>query len=387
MASASESQRVVIVGGGPAGASTAITLSNRGLKPVVLETRQRPEFKVGECLPPGTGLILQQLGLKGQLKTDGHLPSYGNRSVWGTHTPVERDFIFGTQGHGWQLDRAGFETALMNRARASGADWRCGTRLVKCAWQHNRWTLVVRTERGDATLEADFVVDATGRAARLARRLGARQKRYDRLVGVAVLLESQRGEGVKECFTLVEAVRNGWWYSARLPDEKLMVVYFTDSDLLNHEALKTSGWFALLKETEQTNNRVSEGYYSPEAVPHVHAANGSRLDVMAGERWLAVGDAAAAYDPLSSYGISSALGSGFYAAAAIVEFFARSPDALPAYTRAVEQAFAHYLILHREAYALERRWPGEVFWRRRHELGGQSDEISEQAALLASGAT
>ena len=367
MASVSKPQRVVIVGGGPAGASVAITLANRGLTPIILESRQQPDLKVGECLPPSAGPILQQLGLSEQLQRDGHLPSYGNRFVWGTPTPVERDYIFGTQGHGWQLDRARFEATLMNRARTDGADWRCGTRLVKCIWQHGCWTLIVKTPSGDSTLEADFVVDATGRASRLARQVGARQLRHDRLVGAALLLKSQRGEGIKESFTLVEAVRSGWWYSGRLPDEKLMAVYFTDSDLLDRKVLKTSGWFALLRETEHTHSRVREGNYKTLAEPHVLAAHAARLDVIAGERWLAVGDAAAAYDPLSSYGISSALGGGFYAASAIVDSFAGSRDALPAYMRIIEQAYAQYLIVHQETYALERRWPDELFWKRRHE--------------------
>lgn len=367
MASVSEAQRVVIIGGGPAGASVAITLANRGLRPIILETQQGPEFKVGECLPPSAGPILHQLGLSEPLQRDGHLPSYGNRSVWGTPTPVERDFIFGTQGHGWQLDRARFEATLMTRARTEGADWRCGARLIRCVWQNECWSLIVRTATGDTTLEADFVVDATGRSSRLARRMGAQQIRYDQLVGVAFLLKSQRGEGIKESFTLVEAVRSGWWYSARLPDEKLMVVYFTDGDLLDHKVLKTSGWFALLRETEQTSKRVLEGDYTPAAEPHVHAAHGARLDMIAGERWLAVGDAAVTYDPLSSYGISSALGAGFYAASAIIDSFAGSREALPAYGRMIEQAFDQYLIMYHDYYALEQRWPDELFWKRRLE--------------------
>jgi flavin-dependent dehydrogenase len=370
MSPVSESRRVVVVGGGAAGASVAINLAGQGLVPVVLETLREPESKVGECLPPAATPILQRLGLADQLQRDGHLPSYGNRSVWGAPVPVERDFIFGTQGHGWQLDRARFEARLTNRARAEGVDWRGGVRLVECAWQQGEcWTLNVRTPSGDATLEADFVVDATGRASRLARRMGARQLRYDRLVGTALLLQSRSGKGIKDSFTLVEAVRSGWWYSARLPCEKLMVVFFTDHDLLDHEVLKTDGWFALLRETGHTSERVRAGDYEPSGEPRVLAAHGSRLDVVAGERWLAVGDAAAAYDPLSSYGISAALGAGVYAASAILDSFAGSPDALPAYRRTIDQAFAQYLLRHDEYYALERRWPEELFWKRRHAHG------------------
>ncbi|MEA2176291.1 MAG: hypothetical protein QOD00_3883 [Blastocatellia bacterium] len=372
MASRAQAQRVVIVGGGPGGAAVAITLAQKGLKPVILETRTGPELKVGECLPPGAGPIIERLGLSDNLHQDGHLPSYGNRSVWGTSSPVERDFIFGTQGHGWQLDRLKFEAALANKAREDGADWRYGSKLVQCSWQNEHWALDVQTPSGNETLEADFVVDATGRRSRLARQLGARQIRYDRLVGVALMLQSRTGPGIRECLTLVEAASSGWWYSARLPGEKLMVVYVTDSDLLDHEASKTRGWFALLEETEQTLRRVSEGDYGPLMEPRILQANGARLDMVAGERWLAVGDAATAFDPLSSYGISSALGSGFYAASAIVDFFAGSHTALPAYSRIIEQAYAQYLLMHYEHYALEQRWPDELFWRRRHERSWSS---------------
>lgn len=366
MASVSTAQRVVIVGGGPAGAAVAITLAKRGLRPVVLETRPGPQLKVGECLPPSASPILERLGIRDRLGLDGHLPSYGNRSVWGSATPVERDFIFGTQGHGWQLDRLKFEAALAHEAHADGADWRYDSRLVNCSWRNGRWLLLVRTPSGEETLEADFVVDAGGRPAYLARQLGARQLRYDRLICAALLLKTQSGEGIKECFTLVEAVASGWWYSARLPDEKLMVIYATDSDLLDHGALKTDGWFALLEKTSHTRGRVNEGDYLPFNGPRILQANGARLETVAGERWLAVGDAATAYDPLSSYGISSALGAGFYAASAIIDFLAERGDALAAYRRIIDKAYEQYLLMCAEHYALERRWPDEPFWHRRH---------------------
>jgi flavin-dependent dehydrogenase len=163
-----------------------------------------------------------------------------------------------------------------------------------------------------------------------------------------------------------------------------MVIYFTDSDLLEHKVLKRNGWFTLLREAEHTGNRVREGDYSSLAEPHVLAAHGAQLDVIAGDRWLAVGDAAAAYDPLSSYGISSALGAGFYAASAIVDFFTGNVDALSNYRRIIEQAYAQYLILHREYYALERRWPDELFWQRRQEPNRQHHKLAQQDCLKQS---
>lgn len=360
-------RRVIIIGGGPAGATAAIVLARRGLNPLVFEAHYGPQAKIGECLPPGVNPLLQQLKLDDQLHNDGHLLSYGNRSVWGSTTPVERDFLLGTRGYGWHLGRLKFEADLTCAARDAGVDWRYQHRLTDLVFQDQCWLLKVKTPAGNESFEAAFVVDATGRPARVARQLGVRQIQYDRLIGAAVLLKPRVGEGIKDSFTLVEAVASGWWYSARLPDSTLMAVYMTDSDLIDHATLRrTDGWSALLNETDYTRGRIGEGQYCPLAEPRLLPANTAHLTSIIGNCWLAIGDAAVAYDPLSSYGISSAMGAGFYAASAIADFLMGDRGALVAYASIIKRAFAEYLVRHQDRYCLEQRWADKAFWQRRH---------------------
>jgi flavin-dependent dehydrogenase len=96
------------------------------------------------------------------------------------------------------------------------------------------------------------------------------------------------------------------------------------------------------------------------------AADTSCLDQVASDGRVAVGDAAAAIDPLSSQGVYRALVSGKEAAAAIDAHLRGELEALIAYAHRVAMDFA--LDLHDRAnyYRYEGRWLDSPFWKRRH---------------------
>ena len=365
---------VVIVGGGPAGAAVALALARSGVSPIVLESQSSPRLKVGECLPPNINPLLDHFGLTERLRERGNLTSPGNQFVWGSDSLEERNFIFGTAGDGWRLDRQAFEEELMCAAVEEGARWRSGRRLVTCSREkRGRLELLVTGPRGIETYQADFVVDATGRNAQLARSLGARRVVYDRLIGIASYFPGLTGKETpseEDSFTLVEAVDSGWWYSSRLPDGKLNAVYMSDGDLLDHKGSiaprQADGWLALLNQAKYTCRRTCRYGGGLPTPPRIVAAHTVRLTTVAGNGWLAVGDSAAGFDPLASHGISMAMGSGFHAASAIVDYLNGRHDALRAYERLIDRAFAHYLLMRHDAYSREQRWSHEPFWHRRH---------------------
>ena len=364
---------VVIAGGGPAGAATALALARRGVSAVVLEAHSAPQMKVGESLPPTINPLLDHFGLSERLRRRGNLPFYGNRFVWGSNSTEERDFIFGTTGSGWRLDRATFEDELMRAASDAGARWHYSSRLLACSREKDkRFKLTVRASDRTESYQAKFVVDATGRSARLALSLGARRVMYDKLIGVAVLFpgseDGNTAASDDDSFTLVEAVSSGWWYSSRLPGGKLIVIYMTDGDLLDRLAVRdTGGWMALLNETKHTAERVLKYGSGSPSPPRILPAHTVRLTTVTGQGWLAAGDSAVGFDPLASHGISMAMGSGFHAASSIIDYLDGRDDALRVYERLIDRSFAEYLLMRHDAYRQEQRWPDELFWTRRHQ--------------------
>ena len=98
----------------------------------------------------------------------------------------------------------------------------------------------------------------------------------------------------------------------------------------------------------------------------VKQASSSRLQTIIGSNCLCLGDAACTYDPLSSYGITAAMGAGYYAACAINDYLKGNTDALLAYAYILEKRYGDYLNLIQAAYLAEQRWHTSIFWKRRH---------------------
>jgi flavin-dependent dehydrogenase len=362
--------RVVVVGGGPAGAATAIALAGLDPPPVVLEAAPGPQGKVGESIPPTANPVLARLGLSAGLASSA-LPAYGTRSAWGAAEAVETDFVFGTAGCGWRVDRDRFEVQAASVAIAAGVDWRSGVRLVDCSPRGaGGWTLRVMSRAGPQSYQTDAVVDASGRAARFARLVGARRIRYDRLVAAVSYCSTQSSphEADADSTTLVEAVPQGWWYSMFLPDHRLVTAFMTDADLLEETGARTAnGLCRLLDGAPLTSSRVTAASSDwSSRGPQIRPAHTSRLTDVTGSNWLAVGDAAITYDPLTSYGIVAALGQGVHAAATMVQHLTGAADALPQHARLIDRAFSRYLALLHDRYGNENRWCDAPFWQPRH---------------------
>src|SRR5260370_12826946 len=135
---------VLGVGSGPAGAPAALNLAPTH-DVLLIDFRQFTDsasnVPVGESLPPAARRLLTDMGLFESFLEQGHVPCYGNRSVWGGAHPIETDFLRDPDGHGWHLDRNRFDAWLRWAAVNRGATLHAPARLKAIARQTGLWNV------------------------------------------------------------------------------------------------------------------------------------------------------------------------------------------------------------------------------------------------------
>jgi flavin-dependent dehydrogenase len=354
---------VLIVGAGPAGATAALNLAPM-CRVVLVERRKDSPIRIGEALPPAARRLLHDMGLIDGFIAQGHAPYYGNHSIWGQTAPAETDFLRDPDGHGWHLDRARFDGWLRHAAVARGATLLMPARLLTVRRGDELWQVRLATSGGEETVSAAFAIDAGGRAAGLARQIGARRRVTDRLVcgwvqGFARPMG--RGSGL----TVVEAAEEGWWYTAPVPDGRRVLAFLTDSDLsAAHTAHDITRLTAGTVSAPEIRAILTESEFVPISGGFT-AAHSSVLEPCGGSRWLGAGDAGISFDPLSSQGLLHALFSGLAAAEAAHSCLAGDSHAVPRYRRLMNSIYQAYRRRLDFYYASESRWPSAPFWQRR----------------------
>jgi flavin-dependent dehydrogenase len=359
---------VCVVGGGPAGAVAAHVLASAGAR-VALIVRDRPQsaFAVGETVPAETRPLLDRLGIE-CLSADRHLPSAGTMVRWGSDAIHCREAILSPFGCGWHLDRPLFERQLLAAAVKSGAVLMEHCTRIAGTLGRAGWEFQIESAGRQIGVISNFAVDCTGRAARLAIDAGARRKIHDKLIAIWCIAAEAGDRLDADRRIYLESAPDGWFYSARIPNRRRVLAYFTDGDLCDASRLSSPAnfddyiayFFRLHTVFEGLRYRIMGGPF------RVNAASMNLVRAY-GERWIAAGDAAQAFDPLSSQGIITAIIGGNNAAAALIAIHAAEPCALEKLQTDLDAGYAAYLRDRQTYYRAEQRWVERPFWQRRHQ--------------------
>lgn len=307
---------VLVVGGGPGGATLAAYLARRGRRVLVLERDTFPRFHIGESLLPGSVQVFEELGLLPALEAR-FLRKDGAVFIDGptgreTRYPFAEAFKL-RHAHAYQVPRDEFDLLLLEHAVACGAEARYGWTVERMLLEDDRAVGVVARAPDGARHEirAALVADATGRDALRAHASRSQQKLpllertlalYGQFRGVP-RVEGPLGGDIR--IVLSPAC---WFWLIPFADGRTSVGAVLDpSAIVQAEGrADLDRTFATVRDACEPMRRLLEGA-EPTLPIRAIADFSYRVTEICGDGWLAVGDAAGFIDPLFSTGIHLAV--------------------------------------------------------------------------------
>ncbi len=323
---------VIVVGGGPAGSSTAALVAEADRKVLLVDREKFPRFRLGESLMPATYWTLERLGILDQMKCSG-FPEKHSVQFFGRAGRASAPYYFsavepGESAQTWQVKRLDFDHMMLRNAAAKGADVFEQVRVHEVLFEGDTAT-GIRAEFRDGSkrdIGAKVVVDATGQSALLAKKLKLRRTDpnlqhcafFTRFRGAA------RDEGIDEGATLImhtETEQSWFWYIPQ-PDDVVSVGVVGKLDYLVKGRSKDPAvvFAEEVARCKPLQERIAGAEQEHEIRVLKDFSYASRR--IAGNGWVLAGDAFGFIDPIYSSGVFLALKGGEMAADSILDAFA-----------------------------------------------------------------
>jgi len=366
---------ILILGGGIAGCIAAIALSDI-YKVTLVDKLEHPIDKVGESLAPATQRIFNVLGLslKDPEYDKIYLDNLGMQSYWGSEQVQIVDHLRNPDGLSKSVDRKKLACYLRKEAENKGISCFWGFRLYSNSYLEKTWEVTCKSDnkkkRSTVVFTTNFIIDATGRNAHFAKSIGIKRTTHDALISCWITLPNTD----KNTMSTIISDEFGWWYSAVIPNKKRVISYQTDADIFDKSTFKNYHSFRKLLETNSTIRKYVHNKENQIEFHGVVSANSTKLNIASGKQWIALGDAALSFDPLSSQGMLNAMANAIQASELLRKFnIAKSYNSEKMetfsniYTSQIESIWKHYIKHKNLFYSAESRWEKATFWNRRQQ--------------------
>jgi flavin-dependent dehydrogenase len=305
---------VLVVGGGPAGATTSALLARRGWTVTLVEKGSHPRFHIGESLLPMNMPILDRLGVIDEVRAVGmHKPGadFPANNERGYNVFRFDKALNAAWPHAYQVRRADFDRILMRRAVADGVAVREQTRARDIVFDADgvSATLLDTAGSGAAQLiRARYLVDATGRDTLLGTQLGLkrRHKQHQSAAIFAHFRDVVRRTGEDEGNISVYRHEHGWLWLIPLTDGITSIGAVGGAEWLRGRTGSREDFlWVVLRAVPGLAERVA----SAGIVGNLHATgNYSYASARkSGPRWIMVGDSHSFIDPIFSSGVFLAM--------------------------------------------------------------------------------
>ncbi|GBB94435.1 hypothetical protein RclHR1_23550002 [Rhizophagus clarus] len=245
---------------------------------------------------------------------------YGNSSAWGSDELRDTSTIFNAYGNGFHLNRSLFDETLVKTAESHYGrfitiirDSVTKSLLEKNSYGEKYWKISISSN--ELPIHGNILIDASSRRCFIRKCLPDLKCSYfDKLLAFACLFEIDTSQPPdSDHNTLVESCAFGWWYTSLLPNKQRIVVFYTDDDqCISEHAYPPMGKRIMCMPTNSESlsqfalNLHMSVYIQIQSKPASYE-----------NRWIAIGESAASFDPLSSQGMLATLYSAKLGAEAI----------------------------------------------------------------------
>lgn len=352
---------VIIVGRGIAGLVVSLLLKRKNISHVLLDrSTTKSQLALGETLPPSALPLLQSLRLLDLFESNSLHRTHGYQSAWGSTVIADHNFFFHSPfQHGLKINKQLLEQHL---ERLTSENMLRFEKMTAIHLAEQGVAVELQRDQEPMVLRGKCLVEATGRNRAVLKHLGVGSVEYDELTAYSCHLPRTDHPKIKHS-VFVESFEHGWGTVSRLSDEMQVMSLFSRRRVgINKELKDYSCWPAILSGTAHLRDFLS----NTTGIRVVGGdAGSSRATQLAGKCWLATGDAAIAFDPLSSHGITNAIYTADRAMKAIALYLCDPNDKhFHEYAESLSAIFATYLGTRYDLYRRERRWPQAAFWTR-----------------------
>lgn len=352
-------KKIAIVGVGTAGSAAAIRLRQLGHEVYLIERNHKTTHTIGESIPGATSRLLHTLGfasLADLLPSDDFRANPAIAAAWGSDEWFYKDSFNNPEGGGWQIVRSVFDANLRQRAVELGAHLYTA-KLNTIEKEGTCYTLTYKKEdqKVEVLDQLDGIIDASGRSATVLRKFDIDHNKFQ--IQMAVFGWFKILEEAKE-ISLLKSTPQGWWYCSLLPNKERVIVFH---GLPNKIAQYQKDPELFIKDFNQAKileTKVTSEHLITQL--HTRDASFSVAQQCIGDNWLAIGDAALGFDPISSQGIFFALYSAIRGAEALAsgDYFA-----LENYNNQISQIAQKNHDLRMQYYTAELRYHHEAYWK------------------------
>lgn len=329
---------VVVIGGGPAGATASTLIAQKGYQVSLFERERFPRYHIGESLIPETFGVLERLNMLPKLRGSHFVKKYSVQFVNQRGKLSEPFYFIEHKPHEssqtWQILRSEFDTTMLNNARDQGVEAHEGARVLDVLFEGKKAAGVrVRKDDGEELeVRSKVVIDASGQGSMLMDKFGLRE--WDPVLKKAALWTYWKGAfrdvGRNEGATVVIQTegKKGWfWYIPQHDDIVSVGVVAEANHLFKERETKSprsdvqAFWEEIYQQEVDRCPGVKERIQGATRCDgfHVEKEYSYRSKEAAGDGWALCGDAYGFLDPLYSSGVLLALKSGSLVADAVIE--------------------------------------------------------------------